>query len=728
MLLINRRVMCHLGLVVYLFFANSLFAANGKQNPAIAEKSKPLTIIIFAVTESASDVFDGISKRAVVHRELTDWQKNKVFASKASIVVLAQSGQKKCGVPNLVIGKNNYALKVIEKSRPVGQLSSWEMIKSIVKKYSNQKRPLNLVLISPGKNICDVDLCQKVATQKFTNVTTHVVGMALSHREKKLMQCLTSQTGGVFLNAKNISHLKLSLEDMHKRLLLHSKYNASLVSLNVSKPVKTGKTFKLIMTGHGNRFDRIVIRSVDRKVSYSYIYPFAQERVKQNPTKPLSKTSKRTLIMRAPLRVGEYRVSYLSVVDNKEIAVASLNVIKVVAKLDATLSATAGSKIRIEWTGPADRYDQIRIVAKSDPGKPLAYNYVRTSKNGVMFLHLPARPGVYEIHYLGKDDKVLANNVVVALPAKVTLESPETVVAGVPFQISWQAPVNQYDRIRILSIEKPDKSLAHIYAGSYPKSNATMIAPRQSGSYVLQYISSDKSILAHRVFRVTAAKVNLMTGTEVVAGQFLRVKWQGDISQYDQIQIVRNRQKSNMNQAKKKNNMSHDVLDSVNKAYARVYAGYSKKGVANLEVPEKAGAYEVIYITRDKVILARQPLSVLGASANINPLRPVSPGSKFKVAWQGPANRYDSIRITRKIKTRVPDSKSLVPNSSKPELSCAPQPKKLKSTAYAYVNMYANRVISFIAPLESGEYEVQYMTRHNKCLAMTRLLVKHKGL
>ncbi len=714
MLLINKRIMCHLGLVVYLFCVNSLFAANSKQQPAIAANIEAVTLIVFAVTESASDVFDGISKRAVVHRELMGWQKDKVFSRKASIVVLAQAGQKKCGVPNLVLGKNNYALKVIEQSRPVGQLSSLDMIKSVAKKYSNQKRPLNLVLISSGNNICDVDLCQKISALKLTNVKTHVVGMALNSREKKLMQCLTSQTGGVFLNANNISQLKLSLQDMHKRLLLHPTYKTSLHSLNISKPVKTGKMFNLVLTGRGNRFDRIVIRSVDGKISYSYIYPFAKEVTNKNISKLLSKT----LTMRAPLKAGKYRVSYLSVVDNNEMAVASLNVIKVVAKLNTVLSATAGSKIRIEWTGPADRYDQIRIVAKSDPGKPLAYNYVRTSKNGVIFLHLPASPGVYEIHYLGKDDKILANNVVVALPAKVTLESPETVVAGVPFEISWHAPVNQYDRIRILSIENPDKSLVHIYAGSYPKSNASMIAPRQSGSYVLQYISSNKSILAHRVFRVTAAKVSLMTGTEVVAGQFLQVKWQGDISQYDQIQIVREEQKINVNHARQKRNMSHDMMAPDKKAYARVYAGYSKKGMANLEVPEKAGAYEVIYITRDKVVLARKPLSVRGARANINPLQPVRPGAKFKVAWQGPANRYDSIRITRRT--------TLKPARLNQALTCAPPPKKLKAIAYAYVNMYANRAISFIAPLESGEYEVQYMTRHNKCLAMTRLLVKHK--
>jgi len=275
-------------------------------------------------------------------------------------------------------------------------------------------------------------------------------------------------------------------------------------------------------------------------------------------------------------------------------------------------------------------------------------------------------------------------------------------VAGVPFQISWRAPMNQYDRIRIRSIENPDKSLTYIYAGTYPKSMATMVAPRKSGSYVLQYISSDKTILAHRVFLVTAAKVSLNMNAKVVAGRSLRVKWKGDVSQYDQIQIIRVKKKGD--------------LFKGGKAYSRAYAGYNRNGMANLEVPEKAGMYAVIYITRDKVVLARQTLSVLGAKASIKPLAPVNPGAQFKVAWKGPANRYDRIRITRKMKTS--------PSKSTRLSRTVTQPVQVKAVAYVYVKMYANRAISFTAPRESGEYEVQYMTRHNKCLARTRLLVK----
>jgi len=700
--------MRYLCAVLFLLVINPAFAVSGKQKSTDASKAKAITIIMLAVTESASDVFDGISKRAVIHRELTAWQKNKTFSRNISLLVFAQAGQNKCSTPNLVSGNNNFALKVIEKSRPVGQLSSLGMIKAVIKKYSMKKIPVNLVLIGLGKNICDVDICQKIASLDFGNIKPYVLGMALNNREKAAMQCLTRKAGGVFLNAKNIAQLTLAIQDLFQRLVLSTQEKPAVVKLKTPKTVKSAKDFKIIWTGTGNKFDRIILRSMDGKIGYSYIYPFAQPdnrktSKKKNRKYRHKKNQRHSATITAPSKTGQYRISYVSVINRKVVTSNVVTVVKPLARLDTVLSATAGSKIRIEWSGPADRYDQIRIVAKSDPDKPLAYNYVSTSKNGALFLDLPSVPGVYEIHYLGKDDKILANNAIVALPASVTLELPEAVVAGVPFQISWHAPMNQYDRIRILSIESPDKSLAYIYAASYPKSMATMTAPRKSGSYVLQYIASDKTILAHRVFRVNAAKVSLEMRSAVVAGRSLRVKWEGDINQYDQIQIVSMLKKG---KSRKKR-----------KAYSRAYAGYYRNGMANLEVPERAGLYEVIYLTRDKVVLAHQKLEVVGAKASIKPLAPVTAGAKFKVAWSGPANRYDRIRITRNMKNCL--AKARRPNSRNIR-----KLKKLNSVSYAYVKMHANRAISFTAPHVSGEYEVQYLTRNNKCLAKTRLLVK----
>lgn len=708
MLFISRRRMRCLCVVVLLFFISPVFAANSKQKSVDVTRAKAVTIIMVAVTESASDVFDGISKRAVIHRELTTWQKNKTFSRNVSLLVFGQAGQNKCSAPNLVSGNNNYALKVIQQSRPVGQLSSLGMIKEVVKKYSAKKTPVNLVLIGLGKNICDVDICQKVATLDFGNIKPYVLGMDLNNREKAAMQCLTRKAGGVFLNAKNIAHLKIAIQDLFQRLVLRTKQKPAVISIKIPETVKSAKGFKVTWTGTGSKFDRIILRSMDGKIAYSYIYPFAQhdnkKTIKRKSKKSRHKKNQNhSATIMAPSQTGQYRISYVSVIKNKEIVSKVLTVVKPLARLDTLLSATAGSKIRIQWSGPADRYDQIRIVAKSDPDKPLAYNYVSASKNGVLFLYLPSAPGVYEIHYLGKDDKILANNAIVALPASVTLELPEAVVAGVPFQISWRAPMNQYDRIRILSIESPDKPLAYIYAASYPKSMATITAPRKSGSYVLQYIASDKTILAHRVFRVNAAKVSLELRSAVVAGRSLRVKWEGDINQYDQIQIV--------------NLMKKGSPRKKRKAYSRTYAGYYRNGMANLEAPEKEGLYEVIYITRDKVVLAHQSLEVVGAKASIKPLAPVTAGTKFKVAWSGPANRYDRIRITRNMKNCLAKSRRSHSRNIR-------RLNKLNSVSYAYVNMHANRAISFTAPHATGEYEVQYLTRNNKCLARTRLLVK----
>ena len=684
--------------IAMMFFSNSIFAIKVQQNKSATTSEKPLTIFMLGITESASDVFDGISKRAVIHRELSNWQKNKKFASNVSLLVYAQAGNTKCSTPNLVSGSSSFALKVIEQSKPIGQLSSLQMLKSAIKKYSGRQGPVNLVLIGLGNNVCDVDICQQVASLEFGRIKTYVLGMGLQGKEKAKLQCLSKKSRGVFLNANNIVELKLSLQDLNRQLIRGNKSKDSTAVIKIPMSVKAGKEFRVNWKGAGNQFDRIVIRDGNNIVD-SYIYPYA------NPKNKKVKNGS-SVIMKAPAKAGQYHISYISTKDNKEITSVPLNVSKVVAQLNAPLSAVAGSKIRIEWKGPADQYDQIRIVAKTNPDKPLAYNYVRLSKNSMLFLHLPSKPGVYEIHYIGKDDKILANNVIAAIPAVVTIKSPATVVAGIPFYVSWQAPMNRYDRIRILSVEHPDKTLASVYVGSTPgsspgkKSGAKINAPIKPGAYVLQYVSADKSVLAHRLFQVVPAKVTLQLNSIVTAGETLKVKWQGDTNQYDQIKLI---DKGKICLSGKRSRAC--------KSHSKVYASIYRQGHANLEAPEKAGEYQVVYVTRYKAILARHKLVVKKAKALIKPLAPVNAGEKFKVSWQGPANQYDQIRITR-----------IKPKRSLKASSAIAKPRLNKSLAYVYVKMHPNAV-NFTAPRISGEYEVQYLTRRNKCLAKTRLLV-----
>jgi len=356
------------------------------------------------------------------------------------------------------------------------------------------------------------------------------------------------------------------------------------------------------------------------------------------------------------------------------------------ATVSSVLSAMAGNKLKINWQGPGGKYDQIRIVAKTDPGKPLAYTYVRMSKNHVVHLSLPAIPGMYEIHYIGAEEKVLAKTVVVAMPITANLTVPETVIAGAPFQVSWKGPMNQYDRIRLLSIEKPDMNLSYVYAASHKNSKVDFNAPAIPGSYVVQYVGANKRVLAHRMFQVAKAHIKLKHRPNAIAGSKLEVKWSGDVHQYDQIKLLA-REKSA-------------------KSYFSIFASDYYRGVAHLDVPEKAGTYKIIYVTRGKTVLARSQLIVSAARAAIKPIPPVAPGSSFRVDWKGPANNYDKIRITRKLSHK---------RTIKADKNPAP---------FLYVKFYTNRDMKFTAPKLSGKYEVQYITRLNKCLARTTLVVR----
>ncbi len=199
----------------------------------------------------------------------------------------------------------------------------------------------------------------------------------------------------------------------------------------------------------------------------------------------------------APEVPGHYRVRYVTF-DKHVLAEEPLTV----THLDVVLKGPnkpvmAGTKFNVEWQGPDNEYDQIRIKDPAEPTKEWAYTYPKLHKSGTLQLDAPSALGRYRIEYVSRDEKVLAHTLLEVSKATAELTPINSPVkAGMNFEIAWIGPDHRDDQIRITDPNNRSKDLGLVYVRRHGSRRAWLIAPREVGDYEVQYLSDSNSVLA----------------------------------------------------------------------------------------------------------------------------------------------------------------------------------------------------------------------------------------
>ncbi|MCX5497465.1 VWA domain-containing protein [Kaistia dalseonensis] len=109
------------------------------------------------------------------------------------------------------------------------------------------------------------------------------------------------------------------------------------------------------------------------------------------------------ILFDAPIQAGTYEIRYHQAADDQIGASARITVDPPSATLRAPATATAGSRIAVEWTGPAARFDDIAVAkAGSAPADWLTNARVRPDR-GQVSIAVPQQPGQYELRYIAGD-------------------------------------------------------------------------------------------------------------------------------------------------------------------------------------------------------------------------------------------------------------------------------------------------------------------------------------
>jgi Ca-activated chloride channel family protein len=173
-----------------------------------------------------------------------------------------------------------------------------------------------------------------------------------------------------------------------RTVMARRSIDVSAVSATLDLPasIEGGATLAVNWTGPGARFDEIQIASVDAANGEA----LARADIGAGGSQTLS----------APLSAGEYDVRYWSGEWRAVLARKALSVRAPSVSLNVPgTNVSAGAKFAVGWTGPAGRYDDIRI-ARPGSAPDDSIHAARVGKAGeTVELLAPKEPGAYELRY-----------------------------------------------------------------------------------------------------------------------------------------------------------------------------------------------------------------------------------------------------------------------------------------------------------------------------------------
>lgn len=354
-------------------------------------------------------------------------------------------------------------------------------------------------------------------------------------------------------------------------------------SVQAPSSVAANAPLKFTWTGPNNVYDRLSIAPVGAADNYDKISLFAAHYHGSGA-------------LDAPIAPGRYELRYVL---NGDLVVARVPV-EVVAGADVTLQApaqaVAGARVPVTWSGRKARYDIVVIAplrARPTYSTDCVYadNY-----QGSAQLTAPLDPGEYEIRYVLRSEKVIAQSpLTVTAVTGVSLTAAPSVAAGSKLSFSWTGPNNGTDRI-VLSpkgARDNDTRLSIMSAQYKDRNQAALEASLEPGAYELRYTLRGSQVLTSIPIEVTPpSPVTLRAPSVVPAGTRFECSWTGPNNTYDRLVLAPI--------------AARDSYDSDS-----VFVNqYTKTGKVTIIAPKNAGSYELRYTLHGSKILARQSIAV----------------------------------------------------------------------------------------------------------------------
>ncbi len=359
---------------------------------------------------------------------------------------------------------------------------------------------------------------------------------------------------------------------------------------------------------------------------------------------------------------------------------------EVAVKVDVDQVAI-GREMEIHYENAKGVEDQfITIAYAGEKGAPTNAWVAAPGRKGTVKLKAPDAKGKVEARFTAPtafDDDVFGRSRVFEITeVEARLTAPDKVDGGTKMEVIWSGPALEGD---FITIEAPDAGDG-VYSNGWldvegrVEGKADMAVPSKGGTYELRYVLGTNRVLFRKPLEVIEAKATLKAPDEAQAGASIAIEWSGPAQEGDFITVL--------------------PPDAAPGAWIKYFeAGGENKQW--LTVEERVGDAEIRYVTRDETILARRPIRLVAASAEVKlPSPTLEKGVEFKVSYNGPLGEDDYITIVKK---------------GTPEGEYAGYFRVDRDTREDRLN----------APQESGTYEVRYVTGE-KGVTLARVEVEVK--
>ncbi|MEZ5536692.1 MAG: VWA domain-containing protein [Thiolinea sp.] len=564
-------------------------------NTSIALADNERTMLVLDASGSMWGQLGGKTKIEIARDALKTLVKDWPEGREAGLVTYGHRKKGDCNDIETLIPPgplDNAAMgKMVDALNPKGKTPLSAAVKQAAEALKYTEEKATVVLLSDGKETCDMDPCALGSELEKLGVdfTAHVIGFDVSKQEDQAgLRCLAENTGGQFISAGNANELLAALEQTAKAP--EPEPEAEPAPLPVAELLAAESATK------GTQL-QVELKAEDGLDGYIYLFPkdkdkhIAYGHVRADKVQGYQ-PSKITL----PAIPGEFTLKWITQ-DKQVIAERPLTIKDAEIVLEAPESATMGTVLEVGLNAPEGLNGYIYLFADGKD-KHAAYGHVRADKiQGYQpsRVTLPAVAGDFTLKWITQDKQVIAEKPLKIEQAIVSLEAPESAIKGTQLEVGLNAPDGLSGYIYLFAQGK-DKHAAygHVRADKiqgYQPSRLRL--PAVPGDYTLKWITNDKRSIADTSLTITDAEISLGAPDQAEKGTNLPVTLNAPDGLDGYVYLFP--EAGNKHVA-----YGHVREDTV--------SGYQP---SRIKLPEQTGTYVLKWLTMGKEQLAEQTIQVV---------------------------------------------------------------------------------------------------------------------
>jgi len=290
------------------FFAFSGVSSVHAQSAESEADSSGKTIIILDASGSMWGKVKGGVKIDIAKKAISDLLPTIDSNMEIGLVAYGHRRKGDCKDIELLVppAKNNHAaiLRAVQNIAPRGKTPLCDAVMFSAKILRFEEAKSTVILISDGIETCGKDPCAigDQLAAKGINFVCHVIAFDITKEKNANLDCLSTKTGGLYVEAKDAKSLKDALGRVMKTvvkkkttLILSGKNATGKMLSGVNFEIYQGKTTESpLLRGRGGKY-----RTELKPGDYTIIGTFGKLRAQTTLTIPEGKTTQHTLTFKA---------------------------------------------------------------------------------------------------------------------------------------------------------------------------------------------------------------------------------------------------------------------------------------------------------------------------------------------------------------------------------------------------------------------------------------------